>query len=95
MPNKTFKNILTAKPGTTTENKTGTWRTYMPVVDHEICIGCDMCNKVCPEGVCFSTGQKNSKGRIFYDRDLDFCKGCGLCAKECPVTAINMVNDYK
>ena len=67
----------------------------MPEVDHEICIGCDMCNKVCPEGVCFSTEQTNSKGRIFYDRDLDYCKGCGLCAKECPVTAIKMVNDYK
>ncbi|MFA5187740.1 MAG: 4Fe-4S binding protein [Patescibacteria group bacterium] len=93
--NKQLKNILTAKPGTTTEYLTGTWRTYMPVVDHEICIGCDTCNKVCPEGVCFSTGLKNSNGRIFYDRDLDYCKGCGLCAKECPVSAIKMVDDYK
>lgn len=92
---KKLQNILTAKPGTTVENKTGAWRTYKPVVDHEICIGCDTCNKVCPEGVCFPTGQKNSKGRIFYDRDLDFCKGCGLCAKECPVKAIRMERDYK
>lgn len=92
---KKFKHILTAKPGSTKKNKTGGWRTYRPEVDHEICIGCDMCNKVCPEGICFPTGQKNSKGRIFYDRDLDYCKGCGLCAKHCPVKAIKMVQDYK
>ncbi len=81
---------LTAKPATTVANKTGTWRTFYPVVDYEKCIGCGTCDQVCPEGVCFSTGQKNSKGLIFYDRDLDYCKGCGLCAHECPVKAITM-----
>jgi pyruvate ferredoxin oxidoreductase delta subunit len=86
---------LEVQPGSTIKNKTGGWRVAKPVVDHEVCIGCDMCRKVCPEGVCFPTGEKNSKGRIFYDRDLDFCKGCGLCAKECPVTAIKMVDDFK
>ena len=90
-----FKYPLEATPSTTIKNKTGGWRVAKPVVDHEICIGCDMCRKVCPEGVCFPTGEKNSKGRIFYDRDLDFCKGCGLCAKECPVSAIKMVDDFK
>ena len=92
---KKFKNILTAKPGSTTRYKTGGWRTLKPVVDHEVCIGCDTCYKVCPEGVCFPTGQKNSKGLNFYDNDLDFCKGCGLCAKHCPVNAIKMIKDYK
>jgi pyruvate ferredoxin oxidoreductase delta subunit len=86
---------LEVQPGSTIKNKTGGWRVAKPVVDHEVCIGCDMCRKVCPEGVCFPTGEKNSKGRIFYDRDLDFCKGCGLCAKECPVKAIKMVDDFK
>ena len=90
-----MKYQLEVQPGTTIKNKTGGWRVAKPVVDHEICIGCDMCRKICPEGVCFPTGEKNSKGRIFYDRDLDFCKGCGLCAKECPVTAIKMVDDFK
>lgn len=90
-----MKYSLEVKPGTTIKNKTGGWRVAKPVVDHEICIGCDICNKVCPEGVCFPTGEKNSSGRIFYDRDLDFCKGCGLCAKECPVSAIKMEDDFK
>lgn len=90
-----MKYFLEAKPGTTIKNKTGGWRTQKPVVDHEVCIGCDICRKVCPEGVCFPTSEKNSKGRIFYDRDLDYCKGCGLCAKECPVSAIKMEDDFK
>lgn len=92
---KILKNNLSVKPGTTIVNKTGSWRAFKPIVDHEVCIGCDMCSKVCPEGVCFATGLKNKKGRIFYDRDLDYCKGCGLCAKECPVKAIKMERDYK
>lgn len=92
---KKLKYQITAMPGTTKEYKTGSWRAYRPEVDHEICIGCDMCNKVCPEGVCFSTGEKNSSGKTFYDRDLEYCKGCRLCAKHCPVKAISMIQDYK
>jgi len=84
---------LEAKPGSTKVNKTGSWKTYKPIVDHEVCIGCANCSNVCPEGVCFATGQKNSKGKIFYDNDLDYCKGCGICAEECPVKAIKMVLD--
>ena len=84
---------LEAQPGSSKTNKTGTWKTYKPVVDHEICIGCGNCATVCPEGVCFSTDKKNSKGKIFYDNDLDYCKGCGVCAEECPVKAIKMELD--
>lgn len=84
---------LESEPGSSKNNKTGTWKTYKPVVDHEICIGCGTCSNVCPEGVCFSTGQTNSQGKTFYDNDLDYCKGCGICAEECPVKAIKMVLD--
>ncbi|MBU1146094.1 4Fe-4S dicluster domain-containing protein [Patescibacteria group bacterium] len=90
MANKKITNDLFFKPGSTIANKTGDWRVYYPTVDHEICIGCGTCDRVCPEGICFKTGQKNSKGLFFYDRDLNFCKGCGICAKECPVKAISM-----
>lgn len=86
---------LAVQPGTTKNNKTGSWRTFKPKVDHEKCIGCSTCAQVCPEGVCFSTGQKNSKGKIIYECDLDYCKGCGICARECPVKAITMELEKK
>lgn len=86
---------LSVSPGTTENNKTGGWRTLKPVVDHEKCIGCGACDRACPEGVCFSSGKKNSKGMIYYENDLDYCKGCGVCAKECPVGAIRMEKEIK
>ncbi len=91
-----MKNILTVKPGTTSFIKTGNWREqHYPEIDHEKCIGCATCERVCPEGICFSTGEKNSKGKVFYEADLDYCKGCGICAGECPVKAITMREEKK
>lgn len=86
---------LSVSPGSTKNNKTGGWRTFRPIVDHEKCIGCGACGRVCPEGVCFATGDKNSKGIIYYENDLEYCKGCGICAKECPVGAIRMEKEEK
>ncbi len=87
---------ITVKPGTTQQVKTGNWRELSyPEIDHEKCIGCGMCERICPEGICFSTGDKNSKGKIFFEKDLDYCKGCGLCAEVCPVRAIEMKEERK
>jgi len=86
---------IAVKPGTTRQNKTGGWRTFHPKFLREKCIGCGNCERVCPEGICRSSGKKNSKGKIYYETDLDYCKGCGLCAKECPVKAIEMVIEEK
>lgn len=60
--------------------KTGTWRTFKPIVDKPSCKKCGNCILYCPEGC--------------IDRDLnvdyDYCKGCGVCAKECPTKSIKM-----
>ncbi|MFA6027892.1 MAG: 4Fe-4S binding protein [Patescibacteria group bacterium] len=93
---KKKKNIdLSAKPGSAMDNKTGSWRTYKPVVNHEKCIGCGTCERVCPEGVCYKTGKKNKAGKEYYDNDLDYCKGCGICAEECPVKCIKIEMEEK
>ena len=87
---------LTAQPGSTSQVKTGNWRELnYPEIDHEKCISCGMCERICPEGICFPTGEKNSKGKIFFEADLDYCKGCGLCAEICPVKAIMMKKEIK
>ena len=87
---------ITVKPGTTSLVKTGNWRVLLyPEIDHETCIGCGMCERICPEGICFKSGEKNSQGKTFYEKDLDYCKGCGLCAEVCPVKAITMKEEEK
>ena len=60
--------------------KTGTWRTYKPVVDRELCNECGLCRMYCPDGVI----------DVELNIDLEYCKGCGICAKECPKKAITM-----
>ncbi len=51
-------------------------------LDEAACVGCGMCEIVCPHGV-FSLHRK--KARI---HDLDGCMECGACAKNCPTEAI-------
>jgi pyruvate ferredoxin oxidoreductase gamma subunit len=73
-------------PGSFVENKTGTWRTFMPELDEEKCNMCLLCWFYCPEG-CIK--RKDEKLEIVYD----YCKGCSVCEEVCPVEAIKMVRD--
>lgn len=79
---------INALPGTTKQNKTGSWRTFKPEIISKECIGCGMCAKICPEGAITI---KNGKAKI----DYDYCKGCGLCAAHCPKHCIIMKRDEK
>lgn len=76
-----------AKPGTSRENKTGSWRTFRPKWLHDKCTGCGLCVAFCPEG-CVEGGGKGKEST--YKANLDYCKGCGICAEECPVKDIVM-----
>lgn len=64
--------------------KTGSWRTFRPVVDYSKCTQCMLCWIYCPDGAI--TRQEDDSPGI----DYDYCKGCGICANECPVKAITM-----
>jgi 2-oxoacid:acceptor oxidoreductase delta subunit (pyruvate/2-ketoisovalerate family) len=83
---------VTCDPGSTVNNKTGSWRTFKPNTNFDKCIGCGTCAKVCPDGVIIMT--KKGKKQIPVT-DYDFCKGCGICAEECPVKCIKMELDKK
>ncbi len=77
-----------AGPGQSRENKTGSWRIFRPIFDHDKCTSCGMCQLICPEGCVVESDGK-------YTPEFDFCKGCGLCAEECPAKAIAMVTEAK
>ncbi len=79
---------IVKEAGSSVKNKTGSWRTFRPVVDKQKCIGCGICARFCPEG-CIKI--ENKKAKI----DYDYCKGCGICANECPVKAIKMEREEK
>jgi pyruvate ferredoxin oxidoreductase delta subunit len=78
-----------AKPGKSRDNRTGSWRVFRPVFDHEKCSKCGMCKTLCPEG-CISEDEEG-----FFNPDYTYCKGCGICAEECPGDAIAMKQEEK
>lgn len=53
-------------------------------LDTETCIGCGLCQTVCPHQIFVVAGKK---ARI---EDRDACMECGACAKNCPVEAITV-----
>ncbi|MHA1732951.1 MAG: 4Fe-4S binding protein [Promethearchaeota archaeon] len=76
-------------PVTGEAGKTGSWRTFRPVIDPSSCTAvkkgehvCHLCWLYCPE----ATVSRAIPPEINYD----YCKGCGICAEECPAGAIHM-----
>jgi 2-oxoacid:acceptor oxidoreductase delta subunit (pyruvate/2-ketoisovalerate family) len=95
---------ITVNPGSTTANKTGGWRTYIPHTDKEHCISCGTCARVCPENCVKMVtppseggagGGSAPEGKQKPETNYDFCKGCGVCAEECPVKVIKMELEKK
>jgi len=67
--------------------KTGTWRTFKPVIHQEKCVKCLNCWLYCPEGTIIRHEDDS------VSVDYEYCKGCGICANECPTKAIEMVEE--
>lgn len=56
----------------------------IPVFDHEKCVGCGICENVCP----FFAISKSNQGMQVDEKK---CMGCSLCATRCPRKAIQNV----
>ncbi|WP_455201708.1 NAD(P)-binding domain-containing protein [Kaarinaea lacus] len=57
-----------------------------PLIDPNLCIGCNSCGEVCPEGDVI--GIIDEKAALINPTD---CIGHGACAEACPVEAITLV----
>jgi len=67
--------------------KTGNWRVFKPVWNHDICTKCMICVARCPDG-CIAV---NKDG--YPVTDYDNCKGCMICVEECPAKAIERARE--
>ena len=68
-------------------------------VDHELCVGCMACSKVCPRELIIPVDYDNhtiiacnshAKGAVVIRGCTQGCIGCGLCTKICPNDAIHV-----
>jgi heterodisulfide reductase subunit A len=55
------------------------------IVDEELCIGCGLCEEICPYGAHQIVESKSKTIEAL-------CRGCGACAAECPRRAITMLH---
>jgi heterodisulfide reductase subunit A len=54
--------------------------------DSEQCIGCGICEEVCPQGAATLTSGDSPHAVV----DPNSCRGCGICAAECPTGAMTL-----
>jgi len=73
------------EPGSSMENKTGSWRTFRPVHVEGRCTGCGICTWYCPDQA-IRVVEKG--GKKHAEINYDYCKGCLICVNECPSKAL-------
>jgi NADH-quinone oxidoreductase chain I len=73
-----------------------------PETGEELCVGCLLCEQICPDDCISIVVQKrpSGKGKMAKSFIIDYerCCLCGLCVDPCPttpITAIYMSHDYE
>jgi len=74
-----------ARAATLMRNKRMRTEALTSVVDTALCIGCGLCEEICPYGAHYIEGGKSKTIEVL-------CRGCGACAAECPRRAITMLH---
>jgi len=70
--------------------------TYDPETGEENCIGCRLCEYICPPQVIqvqMLKAEKRNYAKIFY-LELYACEFCELCVQVCPTDAIIMLKTF-
>ncbi|GAX60820.1 pyruvate synthase gamma/delta subunits [Candidatus Scalindua japonica] len=75
--------------GNTIMKKTGNWRFFKPVIDHDRCSRCRACFVHCPHS-CISLDESG-----YPHIDYDNCKGCFTCMDECPKKVITKEREVR
>ena len=66
----------------------GVKNTHVEVVA-EKCVGCHVCDIVCPANVF----EQNTETKKYEVVNLDACQACGACIENCPTDAI--LNNFR
>jgi pyruvate ferredoxin oxidoreductase gamma subunit len=75
--------------GNSPERKTGNWRQFRPVLQHDLCTRCWICFVRCPEAAIALDAHD------YPVVDYDECKGCLLCVHECPTHAFTAEKEVR
>jgi NAD-dependent dihydropyrimidine dehydrogenase PreA subunit len=63
---------------------------YVTVVDEQKCVGCGLCEQVCPFGAI----KVNEESGVAWV-DAKMCYGCGVCSRNCPENALEFKKEQR
>ena len=70
-----------------------------PQTGEELCTGCGLCMRICPDHCIEVVGEKKAEGKgrrhQSFKLDIHRCMFCDLCVEVCPTGAIVSSNEYE